>query len=78
MGNVPEIRYDLGTEADRLDLTSHEQLIGLALKWSDQNNQLAAEVLDLEPFEHPGEWRCLQLPAESPRFAYATTISIRK
>lgn len=75
---VPEIRYDLDADTCRLDLDSHQALIERALKWSDRNAELAAEVLDLEPFEEPGEWRCLIQPVAPKPYSYATTISIRK
>ena len=62
---VPEIRYDLTDHTSHLDLDSHGRLVELALGWADQNNQLAADVFDLVPYEVREEldidrgWLCL-------------------
>lgn len=65
MKTVPEIRYDLAVGIEAIDLTSAIGLVALSARWAAVNAELAREVLDLEPFEEPGEWRCLQPPRET-------------
>lgn len=58
---VLEVRYDLQSDIALLDGVSQLGLMDLSLVWAERNAKLAAEVLDLEPFE-VDTWPCLIHP----------------
>lgn len=60
---VPETRYDLdSSDFQALDWASMTELLVLARTWADRAVEEERTDLDLEPFEVPGEWRCLNNP----------------
>lgn len=61
MKNVQEIRYDLTSDIATLDGESQLGLLDLGVAWSERNAQLAAELIDLSPWEDLGQWSALLL-----------------